>query len=104
MVAMPLRQVDGHKDYDSRGIDPSSLPPSPLPLFSEWFSEAQKTEKEAEAVCLSTSTAGGVPSSRMVLLKAFSESEDDGQEGFYFFTNYESRKGPPFAPCALDGL
>jgi pyridoxamine 5'-phosphate oxidase len=90
---MALHQVKGHNQYNSDGIDASSLPSSPLPLFSQWFSDAQKTENEAEAVCLSTSTPDGVPSSRMVLLKAFTESEENDEEGFFFYTNYESRKG-----------
>ncbi|KTG34728.1 hypothetical protein cypCar_00018209 [Cyprinus carpio] len=38
-------------------------------------------------MCLATATKDGRPSARMVLLKGYSE------EGFRFFTNYESRKG-----------
>lgn len=38
-------------------------------------------------MCLVTATKDGRPSARMVLLKGYSE------EGFRFFTNYESRKG-----------
>jgi pyridoxamine 5'-phosphate oxidase len=90
---MALHQVPGHKQYDSSGIDLSSAPSSPLALFSEWFSEAEKTEEQAEAVCLSTCTPEGVPSSRMVLLKAFTESEENNEHGFFFYTNYDSRKG-----------
>jgi len=59
----------------------------PTRLFGEWFQAAQATGMNLpEAAALSTATPHGVPSSRMVLLKAFDPS------GFTFFTNYESRK------------
>jgi pyridoxamine 5'-phosphate oxidase len=59
----------------------------PFELFKQWFDEAQKNEKiiEPTAMCLSTVSADGKPSSRMVLLKKFDES------GFCFFTNLTSR-------------
>ncbi|XP_057214627.1 pyridoxine-5'-phosphate oxidase isoform X2 [Triplophysa rosa] len=61
----------------------------PLKQFGHWFDQATKCPEvgEANAVCLSTATKDGRPSARMVLLKGYSE------EGFCFFTNYESRKG-----------
>ena len=46
---------------------------------------------EPTAMVLATATPDGFPSSRIVLLKAFSES------GFGFFTNYSSRKGAEIA-------
>lgn len=60
----------------------------PFEQFKGWFDEASKNEKiyEANAMCLSTATSDGIPSSRMVLLKKY------GPEGFTFFTNYTSRK------------
>jgi len=60
----------------------------PFEQFKAWFDEASKNEKiyEANAMCLSTATPDGIPSSRMVLLKKY------GPEGFTFFTNYTSRK------------
>ncbi|MEM6769793.1 MAG: pyridoxamine 5'-phosphate oxidase, partial [Bacteroidota bacterium] len=42
---------------------------------------------EPNAMILATVTPQGAPSARVVLLKQASE------EGFYFYTNYESRKG-----------
>ncbi|XP_056626648.1 pyridoxine-5'-phosphate oxidase [Triplophysa dalaica] len=61
----------------------------PIKQFGNWFDQATKCPEvgEANAVCLSTATKDGRPSARMVLLKGYSE------EGFRFFTNYESRKG-----------
>lgn len=60
----------------------------PILKFSEWLNDAQKHPKIAEptAMTLATATTDGVPSARIVLLKAH------GPEGFHFFTNYESRK------------
>jgi pyridoxamine 5'-phosphate oxidase len=60
----------------------------PYGLFEAWFAEATAREiNDPNAMCLSTSTADGWPSSRMVLLKG----RDD--RGFVFYTNEESRKG-----------
>jgi pyridoxamine 5'-phosphate oxidase len=59
----------------------------PIELFGAWFADALGAGIYLpEAICLSTATPDGAPSSRMVLLKAF------GPGGFYFYTNYESRK------------
>ncbi|RMB94823.1 hypothetical protein DUI87_28802 [Hirundo rustica rustica] len=61
----------------------------PLEQFRAWFQEALECPDvgEVNAMCLATCTRDGKPSARMVLLKGF------GQDGFRFFTNYESRKG-----------
>lgn len=58
----------------------------PLSLFEEWFTEASKGDKFANAVALATVSEGSQPAARMVLMKGFSS------EGFTFFTNYGSRK------------
>ncbi|KAB5555568.1 hypothetical protein PHYPO_G00035670 [Pangasianodon hypophthalmus] len=61
----------------------------PIKQFGEWFDQAAKCPEigEANAMCLATASKDGRPSARMVLLKGYSN------EGFRFFTNYESRKG-----------
>ncbi|KAM9716893.1 pyridoxine-5'-phosphate oxidase isoform 1-T1 [Menidia menidia] len=61
----------------------------PIKQFGNWFDEATKCPEvgEANAMCIATATKDGQPSARMVLLKGYSN------EGFRFFTNYESRKG-----------
>ncbi|CAF1018827.1 unnamed protein product [Brachionus calyciflorus] len=65
----------------------------PIKQFDEWFQLARKNPgiKEPNAMCLSTATREGKPSSRMVLLKDFTDA------GFSFFTNYASRKGEELA-------
>ena len=58
----------------------------PIKIFDQWYKEAQESEDLADAMCLSTVSAEGRPSSRMVLLK------DYGHDGFVFYTNLGSRK------------
>lgn len=56
--------------------------------FDQWLKEAQEKELEyAEAMSLATASKSGMPSVRIVLLKAL----DD--RGFVFYTNLTSRKG-----------
>ncbi|KAF4391981.1 hypothetical protein F8388_004310 [Cannabis sativa] len=59
----------------------------PINQFRKWFEEAVGAGlKEPNAMALSTAGKNGKVSSRMVLLKGFDEN------GFVWFTNYESRK------------
>ncbi|NSX55674.1 pyridoxamine 5'-phosphate oxidase [Parasulfitobacter algicola] len=60
---------------------------SPFDIVRTWMAEAEKTEpNDPNAIALSTVDADGLPNVRMVLLK---DIEDDG---FVFYTNYESQK------------
>ncbi|KAL5005677.1 hypothetical protein ScPMuIL_016835 [Solemya velum] len=73
---------------------------NPMSQFGEWFKQASETPgvEEPNAMSLATATKDGCPSVRMVLLKGFDEN------GFTFFTNYNSRKGQELAQnpvCAL---
>jgi pyridoxamine 5'-phosphate oxidase len=62
----------------------------PYELFETWFAEAQSSElNDPNAMALSTVNDGGMPSTRMVLLKG--HGADIG--GFIFYTNLEGRKG-----------
>lgn len=57
-------------------------------IFDEWMQDAIKANPDnPNAMCLSTVSKNGKPSSRMVLLK------DYGEDGFTFFSNSLSRKG-----------
>jgi len=69
------------------------LAKDPYKQFDVWFQYAQHnlTYEEVNAFALSTVSKEGRPSSRMVLIKAY------GNEGFRFFTNYNSRKGKELA-------
>jgi pyridoxamine 5'-phosphate oxidase len=69
------------------GTDDANELSDPISLFDNWFRVAEKSGVVLpESMTLSTATADGKPSSRMVLLKSYDE------EGFVFFTNYRSRK------------
>jgi pyridoxamine 5'-phosphate oxidase len=69
------------------GMPDATADADPITLFSKWFSAARKSGLFLpEALSLSTVSADGRPSSRMVLLKSADE------RGFVFFTNLESRK------------
>ena len=60
----------------------------PINLFNSWFKEASISEiNDPNAMNLSTISKDLKPSSRMVLLKDFS------QNGFIFYTNLNSKKG-----------
>lgn len=76
------------KEYTKGQLDEHVLGKHPLPAFSHWFSEALASEVlEANAMVISTVSAEGRPSSRVVLLKEITN------RGIVFFTNKSSRKG-----------
>ena len=76
------------RDYDGGELNEEDLPPTPKPLFDQWLEEAFDAGiRDANSMVLSTVDPLGSPSSRIVLV-----SEVD-RKGFYFYTNYDSRKG-----------
>jgi pyridoxamine 5'-phosphate oxidase len=81
--------ADLRKSYDKGSLDISAVCDHPINLFRTWFKEAEQSDfiEEANAMTLSTLGKRGFPKARVVLLKGFSE------EGFVFFTNYDSEKG-----------
>lgn len=75
-------------DYSRERLDENSVASNPFVQFAAWMTEALEAElPEPSAMTLATVDPDGRPSARIVLLKGF---DDDG---FTFFTNYESRKG-----------
>jgi pyridoxamine 5'-phosphate oxidase len=61
---------------------------NPIELFKAWFEEAQHCGlKEPTSMSLATCDTSGMPSARIVLLKGVND------EGFVFYTNFESQKG-----------
>jgi pyridoxamine 5'-phosphate oxidase len=85
---MEPRTTDARKEYERGTLDESTVDPAPLRQFARWYDEAVAAGvPEPEAMTLSTASASGRPSARIVLLRGFDE------RGFCFFTNYESRKG-----------
>jgi len=74
-------------NYKKSTIDFKNLAENPIHYFMNWFEDALKVNKqEANACVLSTISSDNYPSSRVVLLKGVNEN------GFTFFTNYQSSK------------
>ncbi|HZK98136.1 MAG TPA: pyridoxamine 5'-phosphate oxidase [Prolixibacteraceae bacterium] len=87
-----MELADIRKDYRLKVMDENQISRDPLKQFENWLSEAIEAKvNEPTAMVLATATPDGVPSSRVVLLKALSD------DGFGFFTNYSSRKGEEIA-------
>ncbi|GAA0532327.1 pyridoxamine 5'-phosphate oxidase [Chitinophaga japonensis] len=84
--------ADLRKDYRLASLDESEVAESPVQQFEKWWQDAINSQlEEPNTMTLATSTPDGRPSARIVLLKSFD------QDGFMFFTNYESRKGREMA-------
>lgn len=81
------------RSYEKSQLLEATVPDGPMDLFTIWFQEAEKAGISAEVNAMTISSLGldGYPKSRIVLLKSFSE------EGFTFFTNYNSEKGKAIA-------
>ncbi|WP_348799946.1 pyridoxamine 5'-phosphate oxidase [Flavobacterium adhaerens] len=81
------------RSYEKSELLESSIPEDPINLFNKWFHEVEAFEGSGEVNAMTVSTIGldGFPKSRVVLLKKFNE------EGFIFFTNYNSEKGRAIA-------
>jgi pyridoxamine 5'-phosphate oxidase len=80
------------EEYTRGGLDEADLQPAPCDLLQRWLDEAIAGGLyDPTAMVLSTVSATGRPSSRMVLLKGLDE------RGLSFYTNYSSRKGEELA-------
>ena len=70
----------------------SRAPSEPIVLFRRWYREAERAGAlQPEAMTLATAGPGCTPSARVVLFKGI----EDGS--FFFYSNYESRKGRDLA-------
>ncbi|MEJ7611531.1 MAG: pyridoxamine 5'-phosphate oxidase [Ferruginibacter sp.] len=79
--------ADIRKDYRLRSFSERDAAATPFEQFKQWWEEALASNiDEPNAMTLATADATGSPSARIVLLKGVTE------EGFEFFTNYESHK------------
>jgi pyridoxamine 5'-phosphate oxidase len=77
------------KSYEKSELLETNIPEDPINLFNRWFHEVEDFGGVDEVNAMTVSTIGldGFPKSRVVLLKKFNE------EGFIFYTNYDSEKG-----------
>jgi len=76
------------REYQGKGLRENDFDPNPIQQFEKWFQDAVDAEIDLpDAMTLATVTSDGRPSARMVLLRGF------GEEGFRFYTDYDSPKG-----------
>ncbi|MGJ8593633.1 MAG: pyridoxamine 5'-phosphate oxidase [Aquaticitalea sp.] len=81
------------KSYEKKELLESVISNHPMQQFQTWFHEVDANFDDGETNAMTISTIGldGYPKSRVVLLKKF------GNDGFIFYTNYESEKGKAIA-------
>src|SRR5580693_953168 len=85
---MSTNIADIRKEYKLRTLSEKDVHPNPFKQFDKWWQEALHSYvEEVNAMTLATASAEGMPDGRVVLLKGFDEN------GFTFFTNYNSAKG-----------
>lgn len=85
---MAKKIADIRVDYAQKKLVEKKVNPNPIKQFSKWWKQALKAKiNEVNAMTLATASAEGVPAARIVLLKEYNDN------GFVFFTNYESQKG-----------
>jgi pyridoxamine 5'-phosphate oxidase len=88
----PISLAALREEYTLGGLDEADLAPDPVEQLRGWLEEAIKAGLyDPTAMVLSTVSATGRPSSRIVLCKGLSA------EGIHFYTNYSSRKGEELA-------
>lgn len=79
-------------DYGQQALTEAELVGDPIRQFSLWLADAEQAEIfEPNAFVLGTVNADGTPTARTVLLRGVDDA------GFYFYTNYSSRKGHAIA-------
>ena len=87
-----LRPIIPHVPNPSQPLREEDVDLDPLRQFAAWYKAAEEAGTRApEAMAVATAAIEGMPSVRMVLMKQFD------QQGFVFFTNYESRKARELA-------
>lgn len=88
MPIMDPRIANLRQEYAAQTLLESEVAPNPIDQFEKWWQQALQSQiVEPNAMTLATASNDGVPSARIVLLKGFD------QEGFVFYTNYQSYKG-----------
>ena len=76
------------RDFANKPLEDNMVKSDPMDQYAVWFQEAISSDiLDPYAACLSTVDSTGQPSSRMVYIR------DIIEEGFVFYTNYNSAKG-----------
>lgn len=93
-----MKIADIRKEYSSKILEISKVDHNPIEQFKSWMKDALDVGvNEPNAMNLSTVKADNRPSSRIVLLKGI-------DDGFVFFTNFESNKGTELAANPFGAL
>ena len=84
---------DYRRNYKRGALTEDTLDENPFQQFRKWFYQVQEAGgvDEVNAMTLNTIEEDGFPRGRIVLLKKYDEN------GFYFYTNYDSQKGKAIA-------
>jgi pyridoxamine 5'-phosphate oxidase len=92
LAILHMNLAELRQNYALQSLSETDVLPDPVAQFAQWFEAARASQLlEPNAMTLATATPDGRPSARTVLLKGFDN------QGFTFFTNYESRKGAELA-------
>lgn len=84
--------ADIRTDYRLATLDETTVGDDPVHFFNKWFHEAQQAQiTEVNAMAIATVDEHNKPHARIVLLK------DVDEQGFVFFTNYDSHKAHQLA-------
>src|SRR5256884_1997761 len=100
-MEVPRDPAASRYEHAEKGLRRSDLNPDPIKQFGNWFSAAIEAGiRDVNAMSLATAGRDARPSVRIVLVKGFD------QDGFVFFSNYESEKGKqletnPYAAMAF---
>src|SRR5436305_13611249 len=87
-MGVPRDPAASAYDHVGKGLRRGDLDPNPIRQFANWFTAAIEAGiRDVNAMSLATAGADAGPSVRIVHLKSYD------QDGFIFFTNYESAKG-----------
>src|SRR4029450_11018039 len=85
---VPRDPAASRYEHAGKGLRRSDLSRDPVKQFGNWFTAAIEARIwDGNAMSLAGGDCAARPSVRIVLLKSFD------QDGFVFFTNYESTKG-----------
>ena len=87
--------ADMRQEYKQAALNEADAEPNPIRQFDKWFEQAVAVNTgewfEPNAMTLATVTPDGQPTARVMLLKDFND------DGFTFYTNYDSQKGRELA-------
>ena len=87
------------RDFAGKPLDESSVHENPMEQYANWFEEAVNAQLlDPYAMSISTVDYNGQPSTRIVYMRGIKD------DGFVFYTNYNSSKGKDLGENKLVSL